>query len=148
GGPGRRRCKRCGGPGRRRYRRCGRPRRSRVLGWRRCGLVGDGIRVRRWGGRGRPAGPNTPRRRPAAGRRGGARRSRIRPPAARRLVARVRERGAVLVVVGDDLPGERSHVRLTVTAAVWEGLETGAGHLQGRRVVVESGGRGEWARPR
>jgi hypothetical protein len=64
------------------------------------------------------------------------------------LVARVRERGAVLVVVGDDLPGERSHVRLTVTAAVWEGLETGAGHLQGRRVVVESGGRGEWARPR
>ena len=78
----------------------------------------------------------------------GGRRSRVRPADARRLVARVRERESVLVVVGDDLPGERSHVRLTVTAAAWEGLEAGAGHLRGRRVTVESGGRGESARPR
>jgi hypothetical protein len=67
---------------------------------------------------------------------------------ARRLVSRVRERGSVLITVGGDLPGERSPLRLTVTAAAWEGLGPGWGHLQGRRVTVEAGGRGESARPR
>jgi hypothetical protein len=67
---------------------------------------------------------------------------------ARRLVSRVRERGSVLIAVGGDLPGERSPLRLTVTAASWDGLGSGWGHLQGRRVTVEAGGRGESARPR
>ena len=66
----------------------------------------------------------------------------------RRLVARVRERGAVLVAVGGDLPGERSPLRLTVTAGSWRGLSTGWGHLRGRRVSVAAGGRGEASRPR
>jgi hypothetical protein len=73
---------------------------------------------------------------------------RLRPPDARRLVARVRERGAVLVAVGGDLPGERSPLRLTVTAARWEGLGEGWGHLEGRRVTVEAGGRGDATRLR
>jgi hypothetical protein len=73
---------------------------------------------------------------------------RLRPADARRLVARVRERGAVLVAVGGDLPGERSPVRLTVTSAHWEGLGDGWGHLEGRRVTVEAGGRGEATRSR
>jgi hypothetical protein len=73
---------------------------------------------------------------------------RLRPADARRLVARVRERGAVLVAVGGDLP-ERSHVRLSVEAGAWEGLEpTGLGRLSARRAVVVAGGRGEASRPR
>jgi pyruvate/2-oxoglutarate dehydrogenase complex dihydrolipoamide acyltransferase (E2) component len=71
---------------------------------------------------------------------------RRRPADARRLVARVRERGAVLVAVGGDLP-ERSQVRLSVAAAAWEPIG-GMGHLHGRRVTVEAGGRGEASRPR
>jgi hypothetical protein len=73
---------------------------------------------------------------------------RLRPADARRLVARVRERGAVLVAVGGELPGERSALRLTVTSSRWEGLGAGWGHLQGRRVTVEAGGRGEASRGR
>jgi hypothetical protein len=73
---------------------------------------------------------------------------RLRPADARRLVARVRERGAVLVAVGGELPGERSVLRLTVTSSRWEGLGAGWGHLRGRRVTVESGGRGEASRGR
>ncbi|HET9612116.1 MAG TPA: hypothetical protein VFP06_21055 [Acidimicrobiales bacterium] len=67
---------------------------------------------------------------------------------ARRLVARVRERGAVLVAVGGDLPGQRSPLQLTVRSSTWQGLGEGWGHLQGRRVAVEVGGRGEAARSR
>jgi hypothetical protein len=66
----------------------------------------------------------------------------------RRLAARVRERGAVLVSVGGDLPGERSPVRLTVASASWRGLGDGWGHLQGRQVAVEATGRGAATRPR
>jgi hypothetical protein len=73
---------------------------------------------------------------------------RFRPADARRLVARVRERGAVLVAVGGDLPGERSPLRLTVTSACWEGLGHGWGRLKGRRLAVEAGGRGGAARTR
>src|SRR5262245_12047306 len=73
---------------------------------------------------------------------------RLRPADARRLVARVRERGGILLAVGGDLPGERSPLRLTVTAAHWEGLGAGWGHLQGRRVTVETTGRGDATRPR
>jgi hypothetical protein len=68
---------------------------------------------------------------------------------ARRLVARVRERGAVLVTVGGDLPGQPANVRLAVTAARWEGLGEGEkGYFERRRVVVEASGRGEASRPR
>ena len=67
---------------------------------------------------------------------------------ARRLVARLRERGAVLVAVGGDLPGQRSPLQLTVRSSTWQGLGEGWGHLQGRRVAVEVGGRGEAARGR
>jgi hypothetical protein len=74
--------------------------------------------------------------------------NRLRAGDARRLVARVRERGAVLVAVGGELPGERSPLRLTVTASTWQGLGEGWGHLQGRRVTVEARGRGEAARGR
>ncbi|HEY8524506.1 MAG TPA: hypothetical protein VIL48_06065 [Acidimicrobiales bacterium] len=67
----------------------------------------------------------------------------------RRLVARVRERGAVLVAVGGDLPGHAATVRLTVAAAAWEGLgERERGHLHRRRVTVAASGRGEASRPR
>jgi putative intracellular protease/amidase len=68
---------------------------------------------------------------------------------ARRLVARVRERGAVLVTVGGDLPGQPGNVRLTVTASRWEGLgEEERGYLRRRRVSVAASGRGEASRPR
>lgn len=73
---------------------------------------------------------------------------RLRPTDARRLVARVRERGAVLVTVGGELPGERSPLRLTVASSRWEGLGEGWGHLRCRRVAVEAAGRGEAARGR
>jgi hypothetical protein len=73
---------------------------------------------------------------------------RLRAADARRLVARVRERGAVLVAVGGELPGERSALRLTVTSSRWEGMGAGWGYLQGRRVTVEAGGRGEASRGR
>lgn len=71
---------------------------------------------------------------------------RLRTADARRLVARVRERAAVLVTVGGDLPGQRSPLRLTVASSTWQGLGEGWGHLQGRRVAVEVDGRGEASR--
>jgi hypothetical protein len=74
--------------------------------------------------------------------------ARLRAADARRLVARVRERGTVLVGVGAELPGERSPLRLTVAAASWSGLGEGWGHLRGRRVTVEATGRGGAARAR
>ncbi|HEV7763096.1 MAG TPA: hypothetical protein VGO78_28990, partial [Acidimicrobiales bacterium] len=52
-------------------------------------------------------------------------RSQLRGGDTRRLQARVRERGAVLVGVGGDLPGGSAQVRLTVTAARWEGIGDG-----------------------
>jgi hypothetical protein len=64
----------------------------------------------------------------------------------RRLVARVRERGAVLVTVGGDLPGQPGNVRLTVETAAWQGLDNG--YLESRRVAVVGSGRGEASRPR
>lgn len=78
----------------------------------------------------------------------GAGRGRLRAGDARRLVARVRERSAVLVAVGGELPGERSPLRLTATSSMWQGLGEGWGHLRGRRMMVEADGRGEAARGR
>ena len=65
---------------------------------------------------------------------------------ARRLTARVRERGAVLVVAGQ-WP-EAAEVQLTVGLSTWEGLGQGHGRLLGRRVEVVAGGRGAAARER
>lgn len=68
-----------------------------------------------------------------------------RPSDARRLAVRVRERGAVLLALGD---WEGADVRLQVTAGRWEGLEQGAGHLRAHHVEVVADGRGAAARPR
>lgn len=81
----------------------------------------------------------------------------VRAADGRRLVARTRERGAVLVQVGASELGapatrsvwpEGADVGLRVIDATWEGLGEGFGHLQARRVRVEAGGRREAARPR
>lgn len=71
------------------------------------------------------------------------------PGMARRVVARARERRAVLVVldrhgrwpIGPDL-------RLTVTSETWEGLGAGHGHLHRRRLSVQVSGRRAAARAR
>ena len=66
---------------------------------------------------------------------------------ARRLIARARERGAVLVVLGDGWP-EAPDVHLRITHAEWLGIGDGHGHLQSRRITVEAGGRRGAARAR
>ena len=71
----------------------------------------------------------------------------VRTADARRLVARARERGAVLLQLGPGWP-EGADVQLEVTRARWEGLDDGHGHLQARKVRVTGGGRGEAAQPR
>jgi hypothetical protein len=71
----------------------------------------------------------------------------VRAADARRLVARVRERGAVLLQLGAGWP-EAADVQLEVTRARWEGLDDGHGRLLARKVRVTGGGRGEAARPR
>jgi hypothetical protein len=79
-------------------------------------------------------------------------RSRLGRSDVRRLQARARERGALLVGMGGDLPGGAAQVRLTITASAWEGLGDdlgdGPGHLLRRRVTVEATGRGAASRPR
>jgi hypothetical protein len=70
---------------------------------------------------------------------------RVRAGDARRLVARARERGAVLVPLGR---WEGADVRLSVVSASWQGVEEGAGHLRARLVEVAAEGRGAAARPR
>lgn len=74
-------------------------------------------------------------------------RHRINGNDARRLIARARERGTVLVLLGDSWP-EAPDTRLTIVRAQWEGIGAGHGHLQARRVTVESGGRRAAARSR
>lgn len=71
----------------------------------------------------------------------------VRPADARRLVARVRERGAVLVALGAGW-AVGADLQLQITRARWEGLDEGHGHLQARKVRVERSGRGEAAPPR
>jgi hypothetical protein len=70
----------------------------------------------------------------------------VRAVDARRLVARARERGAVLVAIGPGWP-EAPEITLRVRAAEWQGIDAGHGHLQARRVTVARSGRGEAARP-
>ncbi len=71
----------------------------------------------------------------------------VRATDARRLVARARERGAVLVQLGGGWP-DGADVTLQITAARWEGMGDGHGHLQARKVRVTRTGRGEAAQPR
>lgn len=85
---------------------------------------------------------------------------RVRPGDARRLVARARERGAVLLVVGSwegaevrlsvgGAGGSRSRgQRLDTSAVQWHGLGAGHGHLRARRVDVIAEGRGAASRAR
>jgi hypothetical protein len=71
----------------------------------------------------------------------------VRPTDARKLVARVRERGAVLVQLGPGW-GTEADVALQVVDARWEGLDgDGYGRLTARRITVARTGRGEAARP-
>ncbi|MBV8691590.1 MAG: hypothetical protein JOY57_08040 [Actinobacteria bacterium] len=75
----------------------------------------------------------------------------VRPPArvriadARRLLARARERGSVLVVLGN---WDGADVRLSVAGQSWEGVGRGYGHLQTRTLDVVATGRGAAARER
>ena len=71
----------------------------------------------------------------------------VRTADARRLVARARERGAVLLQLGSGWP-EGADLQLQVTHSRWEGLDDGHGHLQARKVRVTRSGRGEAAQPR
>jgi hypothetical protein len=70
---------------------------------------------------------------------------RVRAGDARRLAARARERGAVLVPVGD-WPGADVHVRAGPSR--WMGLGDGHGRLRARSINVVVQGRGAAARPR
>jgi hypothetical protein len=62
-----------------------------------------------------------------------------------RLVARARQRGAVLMPYGR---WEGADVTLQVTRSGWEGLGAGRGRLRRRRVTVTARGRGAAARPK
>lgn len=64
----------------------------------------------------------------------------VRTAHARRLVARARERGSVLVVVGSR-PWEGSDLTLSVLDRRWEGMGRGHGHLAGCTAEVAVGGR-------
>lgn len=68
----------------------------------------------------------------------------------RRLLARARERGAVVLLVGAARGGwvGRADVRLQVVGTEWEGLGQGWGHLRGARTTVECTGRRGAARVR
>ncbi|MDQ1360743.1 MAG: hypothetical protein QOJ44_1120, partial [Acidimicrobiaceae bacterium] len=73
----------------------------------------------------------------------------VRPAMARRLLARTRDRGAVLIVV----PGqagwpEGPDLRLSVGNTRWDGIGRGDGHLCRRRVTVTATGRRSASRPR
>jgi hypothetical protein len=77
----------------------------------------------------------------------------VRPPAGahaadtRRLAARARERGSVLVPLGD-VWTDPVDLHLAVTASRWRGLGQGHGRLEARWVEVAAGGRGTAARER
>jgi hypothetical protein len=76
---------------------------------------------------------------------------RVRAADGRRLQARLRERGSVIVVVGQQrgsAGGLEPDLSLTVVDAVWEGVGRGHGHLRTRRVEVELTGRRAAARTR
>lgn len=70
----------------------------------------------------------------------------------RRVMARARDRGAVLVAV-ETVNDSRewwamADVRVRVTGRRWDGLGDGSGHLRRRLLMVEATGRGRLARAR
>jgi len=68
---------------------------------------------------------------------------------ARRLTARARERGCVLVVLGDTATWpDALDTELSIASAAWHGIGDGHGRLRARQVVVEAGGRRAAARAR
>jgi hypothetical protein len=68
---------------------------------------------------------------------------------ARRLTARARERGSVLVVLGDSATWpDAPDVELSIRSEEWQGIGDGHGHLHARQVVVEAGGRRAASRAR
>lgn len=71
----------------------------------------------------------------------------LRAADARRVAARARERGTVLVTLGDTA-GEQPDVHLEVVSSSWDGLGDGHGHLRARRTTVAAGGRREASRGR
>jgi hypothetical protein len=71
----------------------------------------------------------------------------VRTGDARRLVARARDRGAVLVTTGAST-ALAADVRLSVAGALWEGLGQGHGRLRARRIDVVATGRGAASRER
>ncbi|HSL56445.1 MAG TPA: hypothetical protein VK866_01250 [Acidimicrobiales bacterium] len=74
---------------------------------------------------------------------------RVRDGDVRRLTARARERGAVLLAVGDVARWPRPpDLTLTTGPGRWSGLGSGHGHLRARRVRVTSTGRRGADRPR
>ncbi|MBV8983099.1 MAG: hypothetical protein JO248_01470 [Acidimicrobiia bacterium] len=64
---------------------------------------------------------------------------------ARRLMAKARDRGAVLITTGGSFAAD---VRLAVASSSWEGLGKGHGRLRARRIDVVASGRGAAARER
>ncbi|MEM8705295.1 MAG: hypothetical protein AAGE98_02480 [Actinomycetota bacterium] len=74
-------------------------------------------------------------------------RHRVREADARRMAARLRERGSVLIHVGDRWP-VGADVQLDINAGEWEGLGDGHGVLRSRRLDINGGGRGSASRPR
>jgi len=66
---------------------------------------------------------------------------------ARRIMARLRERGSVLVAIGHCWP-IGADVTLHVASSDWEGLGRGHGLLQSRRLSIVGGGKGAASRPR
>ena len=71
----------------------------------------------------------------------------VRTGDARRLVAKARDRGAVLVTTGGST-AFAADVRLSVSGCTWEGLGRGHGRLRARRIDVVATGRGAAARER
>jgi len=66
----------------------------------------------------------------------------------RRLVARVRDRRAVLIILSEQGRWtEAPDVQLVVHSSIWHGIGTGHGHLQGRCVEVVATGRRRATKP-
>jgi len=66
------------------------------------------------------------------------------PSLLRRLQTRVQSRGGILVVVNETNPSTSSlsaDIRLTATTEQWQGVGSGHGHLQRRRVLLQLDGR-------
>jgi hypothetical protein len=77
---------------------------------------------------------------------GGNKPAGLTPGVGRRVATLARERGTVVVTMRWEIAGFEPGVRLRVVGSHWEGLDSGHGHLQRRRIAVERSGRGGAAR--